>query len=278
VNEPRRLLEAGSDDFERDVLRSAKGDQASERALRRTLVSIGVGLAVTPAAIASAVPATVTLGSKLGTFVLAKWLFTGVALGVVTAGTVGLSERVLERQPVAAGRMTAKATTAGPQVSANESSPASEGSPAPTSELEASVPAPAPSTPALRAMGKTSALVEAARPPALAAEPPPTTMAPPVESAGTVERLAQETSLLDIARGALLRGDAKRALATLTEYEQSFARGMLAPEARVLRVRALLANGQRAAAEELAARVVEAAPNGEHADAVRALMGRSSNR
>jgi hypothetical protein len=278
VNEPRRLIEAESDEFERDVLRSAQGDQASERALRRTLVSIGVGLAVTPAAVASAVPATVTMGSKLATVVLAKWLFTGVALGVVTAGTVGLSERVLERQPVAAGRMPAKAPTTGPQVRANEASPASAASTAPTPEIEESVPAPAPSTPVLRPTGKTTAFVEAPSSPALAAEPPPSTMALPVVPAGTVERLAQETSLLDIARGALLRGDAKRALATLTEYERSFAQGMLAPEARVLRVRALLANDQRAAAEELAARVVDAAPNGEHADAVRALMGRSSNR
>ncbi len=278
MNEPRRLVEAGKDDFERDLLRSAHGDQPSERAFRRTLVSIGVGLAVTPAAVASAVPVTATLGTKLGTVVLAKWLFTGVALGVVTAGGVGLSGRALEQTPVAVHSVRPAVVTPRPPAEANAARAPSETPAAPALALDAVEPPPAVATaPVRRSEHAAPAMVEAVSP-AEPAEPAPLPSAQLNAPALAVERLAHETTLLDIARGALLRGDAQRALATLSEYERSFSHGMLAPEARVLEVRALLANGERAAAEALAARIVDAAPNGEHADAVRALLARPSNR
>jgi hypothetical protein len=278
VNEPTRLIEAGNDDFERDLLRSAHGDQPSDRAFRRTLVSIGVGLVVTPTAVASAVPATAALGTKLGAVVLAKWLFTGVALGVVTAGGVGLSERAFEQAPLGTAHAPAKASPA--PVPSEEKAPLAEPArdePAAETTPESEVSALSPALPeqAARLRRAASPVVEAPSPSPVAA-PAATTAA--LAPSGVSERLAQETRLLDTARGALLRGDARSAIVTLTEYERTFAHGMLAPEARVLCVRALLANGERAAAEALAARIVEAAPEGEHADTVRALLGRASNR
>jgi hypothetical protein len=280
MNEPTRLIEAGNDDFERELLRSAHTDQPSDRAFRRTLVSIGVGLVVTPAAVASAVPATAAVGTKLGAVVLAKWLFTGVALGVVTAGGVGLSERAFEPAPLT--KTHAPATTGAAPAPDEAKAPLAE--PARGEPFAESAPAdevselsPALSEQSVRLRPAASSVVQAPSASPVVAEAEPATSAA-VAPSGVSERLAQETRLLDTARGALLRGDAKSALVTLAEYERSFAHGMLAPEARVLCVRALLANGERAAAEALAARIVEAAPDGEHADTVRALLGRASNR
>jgi hypothetical protein len=278
MNEPRRLVEAGNDDFERDLLRSAHGDQPSDRAFQRTLVSIGVGLAVTPAAVASAVPVTATLGTKLGSVVLAKWLFTGVALGVVTAGGVGLTGRVLERPPVAAQNVPARKVAPQRPAETSVARAPSEMPAAPATTLELSDPPPALVPAPARRPEHAVPPAPAPSPGAAVAEATLPASPPAGAPSGTVERLAHETTLLDVARGALLRGDAKRALATLREYERNFSHGMLAPEARVLEVRALLANGERTAAEALAARIVDAAPNGEHADTVRALLARPSNR
>jgi hypothetical protein len=49
--------------------------------------------------------------------------------------------------------------------------------------------------------------------------------------------LAQELLLLDRARAALASGDAAGADRALSQYEASYPRGLLAPEARTLRAR-----------------------------------------
>ena len=82
---------------------------------------------------------------------------------------------------------------------------------------------------------------------------------------------------LDAARRALASGAPQSALATLTTYERAFQNGVLRPEASVLKVRALLAAGDRAAAAALGQQVIEQAPNSEHAVAVRAVLGLRSN-
>jgi TolA-binding protein len=89
--------------------------------------------------------------------------------------------------------------------------------------------------------------------------------------------LAEEMRLLDGARHALASGDARSALSNLASYERSFPSGALRPEASVLKVRALLAAGDRTGAEALGQRVIERAPRSEHADAVRAALGIRAN-
>jgi hypothetical protein len=83
--------------------------------------------------------------------------------------------------------------------------------------------------------------------------------------------------LLDAARRALADHDPRGALSTLSSYERAFPNGALRPEASVLKVRALLAVGDRAGAAALAQRVIENAPRSEHAGAVRAALGLRSN-
>jgi TolA-binding protein len=89
--------------------------------------------------------------------------------------------------------------------------------------------------------------------------------------------LAVETQRLEAARHALADGRATLALTTLTSYERDFPRGVLRPEALVLKVRALVAAGDRQAAEALGRRLIAQAPTSRHADAVRAALGRGTN-
>jgi TolA-binding protein len=106
--------------------------------------------------------------------------------------------------------------------------------------------------------------------PAVGSFAPEVAQAPPTS-------LAEEMRLLDAARRVLASGDPQSALSTLVKYERAFPHGALRPEASVLKVRALLAAGDRAGAEALGQRIIEQAPRSEHADAVRAALGPRSN-
>jgi hypothetical protein len=73
---------------------------------------------------------------------------------------------------------------------------------------------------------------------------------PPSTPASTL--LREETSTLDVARTALRGGRPADALSALDAYAQRFPRGMLGPEATVLRIESLLALGDRVGARRLA--------------------------
>jgi len=285
LSELPRLVEE-NDDFERDLIRSAHHDRPSERALERTLLRLGVGVAL-PSAIASAAPAAAA-GTQLGVTALVKSLVTGLALGVVTAGGAHVTGRVLARRaPVAP---TTLAPSAGP------AAPMSTGTrPAPLREAERTTP-PASQTASAAA---PDLLVPAGSVPVARAptgSPEPRVVAPNSSSPVAVPRpgsslgsfavdtressasaLAAETQRLEAARRALADGRATLALTTLTSYERDFPRGVLRPEALVLKVRALVAAGDRQAAEALGRRLIAQAPTSGHADAVRAALGHGTN-
>lgn len=86
--------------------------------------------------------------------------------------------------------------------------------------------------------------------------------------------LAREVAALDAARQALVDGDAARALRQLSDLERSPTRA-LAPEATVLRVRALLAQGDSVQARRVAGELLAAAPDSPQAKVVRRLIERS---
>lgn len=95
----------------------------------------------------------------------------------------------------------------------------------------AEVPPPVPSAsvaPVALAPAPTPSTVASVRPHASAAVPRP--------SAGS--SLALETALIDRARQALYAGDKEAALRALDDYDSRFPAGVLAPEAKKLRVRA----------------------------------------
>ena len=76
--------------------------------------------------------------------------------------------------------------------------------------------------------------------------------------------LARELRSLDDARSALSRGDAAAALSALDRHDRAFPAGALREEADVLRVDALVAHGDRAAARRLAEDILRRDPAGPH--------------
>ncbi|HEY5375675.1 MAG TPA: hypothetical protein VIK01_18480, partial [Polyangiaceae bacterium] len=91
---PQRLIEA-DDELERDLIRSAHADQPSHRALERMLLGLGVELTHLPSATASSTPGAATSG-KIASTVLAKWLVTGVAIGVAAISGAQAVGRALD--------------------------------------------------------------------------------------------------------------------------------------------------------------------------------------
>jgi TolA-binding protein len=90
-------------------------------------------------------------------------------------------------------------------------------------------------------------------------------------AAPTDASLAAEIRLLDLARGALAAGDSERAGRLLDAYSSNRPSAVLAQEAALLRVRLLLARGQRPAAAELARHIIAHYPESAHVDSLRRL-------
>jgi hypothetical protein len=128
--------------------------------------------------------------------------------------------------------------------------------------LPPAAPAPAP----VRALAPTPARGPIRpRPRATAAS----ASAPPSAGAAT---LADEVRLLEEAQRALAAGDPARALRVCDRYQAVFAAGKLAPEETILRVRALLARGERQRAVSLAQAFVSAHPDSPYAARIRAIV------
>jgi hypothetical protein len=85
--------------------------------------------------------------------------------------------------------------------------------------------------------------------------------------------LPAEVRLLDEARGSLSAHEPAKAIATLDRYDTAFPGGVLRPEARVLRIQALLDAGDRASATRLADELFRVDPSGPYAQRVRKMIG-----
>ena len=99
----------------------------------------------------------------------------------------------------------------------------------------------------------------------------------PPASAAPGAGLAEEVALLDRARRAIRAGDAAGALALLDGYRTSFPRGLLAPEASVLRIDALMATGQRARAQAESRSFLQKFPGSPHAVRLRGQLDSPEN-
>ena len=93
---PQRLIDA-DDEFDRELIRSAHDDRPSHRALERMLLGLGVELPKSSSAASSSAASTTTSG-KMGAAVLAKWLVTGVSIGLATIGGAEVVGRALEHR------------------------------------------------------------------------------------------------------------------------------------------------------------------------------------
>jgi hypothetical protein len=140
-------------------------------------------------------------------------------------------------------------------------SPASAVSPEPAAQRTAAVAPPPPIAPAAMPPG------QAAGPVAVNSVAGRSNLPRPAAD------LEREVAQLDQARAALAAGQPVQALRELDAYRVQTPRGTLAAESIVLRVQALLALGQRAAAEREASPLLMAAPQSRHAERLRQLLG-----
>ncbi len=98
--------------------------------------------------------------------------------------------------------------------------------------------------------------------------------APPgAASAAASSSLVEELALVDDARRAVRAHDGARALAAIDAHDRRFPRGKLGLEITVLRIEALLAQGNRAAAHAPGVSFLAAHPDHVLSDRVRALLG-----
>jgi hypothetical protein len=271
----KRLLDTDATEMERTLLDSARDDVPSARARSRTLAAMGVGAGVLAGTSHAAHAATklVATGAVSGAtkgvgavsaVVLLKWVGTGaivgsvVAAAVATATTPGLI--FSGHAAPAAGEQTVS-------VHALSTRPAA----AQYGAAGPSVVAPAPD----RATIEASKHVPVTSPekgdrPAAVVTSPPIPAGAPVPAGSSV---VAEVASLDRARAALAAGDAREAIARLSAHDVAFPTGALQPEAVVLRVRALVALGERGRAAQVANRFIAVHPESAQAGRLRALIG-----
>jgi hypothetical protein len=247
MSDPQRLLAEGASDFEKDLLRSWEAEQPSDAARAKVLAAAGLGVALTAAATATKLGAVAggavapKAVAAAGGAVVAKWLAVGAVGLALTGATVGYMRHAAKvRRDEAAAAQGAAPANAPPK-------------PAPQ------VATPAPVSGGLPEVAPTAPAAPHARPRATAPREHPSA-------------LGEQVSALDSARRALASGDAAAAIHQLDDYEARFPEGALFEEAEVLRVEALVAEGDHAAAERAGQRFLAAHPNSPHAARVRALI------
>lgn len=288
------------DDFERALLTSARLDSppagATDEAFARFAAGTA-GLAV-GTLMASSVAAQMTPAARV--LLAAKWLLVGVAGGgVAVAAFVSVDTAVDSApavDPAPSARSAVGVATRG--LATSNAAPPEEvgakaaGAPslvpfgAMPSTRVAVAPSASPAAPPMAAAAirpradEPSAKVALGVPGAWAIVPAPAAIeAPAVTGGGPApattrlpepSSLAAEVAALDGARGAIARSP-EEALTRLARYRQAFPHGTLWPEAQVLTVEALAAQGQAKRAREAAAAFVERYPGAPQGGRMREL-------
>jgi hypothetical protein len=250
MNDPQRLIRRGPGELEHELVASMLGDAPSAATRARALAAFGLGGALSATASATAA-ATVTAKASLPS-TLALWLIAGAGVSVLAAG-------VAHQAGWAFGGPAHRADVAR---SAGEH--ASSARIVPT----------APGKPVLVAT-PTAAFDDGEPPPS--SRPTAGTRVHGTEVRSPPDaQLAEEVRALDQARQAALAHDPERALRLVAAYQALFPGGKLGPEATVLRVEALIATGNKAAAASLAQSFLQSDPSGPLAERVRTLLGEAT--
>jgi hypothetical protein len=228
------------------LLRAGRAEAMSDETRRRVLAGIGVGGAALGLA---------TVSSSVGKASWPAWLKTGLVLSALggVAGTLAFFGLGSES----------------PQVTAQQ--PASVGVTPPPRATETV----APAAPVMQA---TDLPVAPASPDSVGLDSAnkPSSGSKTVDSeTSTVEpSLAAELDAIRPAKTRLAAGDAAGALAQARQYRARFPKGRLGVEATVIEVEALVALGQRGAAEKLAAPLLKG--DSPYATRLRTLLGSNS--
>jgi hypothetical protein len=189
----------------------------------------------------SSTVASAGIGAKLGAAATLKWFGVWFAVAAISASVTLVARQRMRAAPAIV-----------PVVENRMPAPAGEPVPLPASEPAAVDPgAPVEST---------------------------ATPSRPDRAAPSPKTLSAEVASLDSVKQFLVAGDPAAALNALAKYHASFPAPMLGPEATVLEVQALMAQGDaahRARAIALARRFVKMHPTSPHASQLEALLSKA---
>ncbi len=313
MSDPKRWMEEGPPEAVGRLLEAASAERPPEASLSRALTALGLGAGATGAA-TTASAATTGATTAVGTTVagaagvasagkatsvvvasaLVKWGLVGGALVAASVAGTAVVKRAARHDETerAQATLTAQAPmTRGPATSSvNGPLNAAQASPN-TAEAAPSTPEAAPDTTDASPEGAKSANPSPLAAP-LAASAPSAVLHPSVRTARKAlvtpaapaneaaapmdaERLAEEVALVDRARGALARGDARGTLGALDDYDARFTPRKFVPEALYLRMEALLRLGQTSAARAVAERLATNYPSSPNAARARQVLGAS---
>jgi hypothetical protein len=292
------LRESTRDDFAKSLIDSAFLDEPPRRSLRRTAAFLGVGeaalatlltssaLGAAPEALGTAaalgvpgsagvVSASAASGGKVALLGVLKWLGAGAVVGAITAGGVEYAaDSAPSRDPApaaAAPRGTAVGADGKLARSREGLAPSDRLGDPPSVELpRTSAESSGYSGPDPKAENRTPN--SAAKRHAATEADAVTPVAKSGQARNDAPALDGEIGRLDRARAALARGSPGSALAELDAFDRERKSGVLEREAAVLRIDALLSQGNRDGARALARRYVAAHPDDTHARRLRALL------
>ncbi len=236
MTELRRWCEEGATAAELSLLETSRREQVPPRVRAGAMETLGLLAAASTVATAT----TAAAATGRGTAVLLKLLSIPVIGGGLVAG--GLALEHARHARAIAPRQAAVVASASSTAAAH-----------------------APSDPSARV---DLTVAPASAPSAAASTLPAPTTSVGVRSArteGSAGRLAREVQALELAQKALAAHNAGSALHLLDRYGAEFQGGALGSEATVLRVQALLMNGNRSAAQALADSYSSAHPDSPYA-------------
>ena len=240
---------------ERELLDSARLDAPEPAARARALARLNlVGAAATTTGGGTIVPSWPPLGGA------AKWLALGTLGAVLALGAVEGLERI-EHRGVAAPSNTGSSDPAG---KAHAGEPVVQ-SPRAAPEIEPPAPPEDHVMPVHPADGSRA---RASKGVWMAAKPPPARTSEP--------DLGAEVAALEEVRRELASGHVVVSLDLLDAYDRRFSKPRLAPEARLLRLEALIASGHVDRAAKLGERLLAEQPDGAYGQRVRSLLGEAT--
>lgn len=281
MSELRPILGDDPTDDEKRLLGSARLDVPPRAARRRTLAAMSLAAAVTTTAgTGGAAAATASAG------LIVKWTALSALGGALVLGAAGSLTPLmgLAHRPPAIAPRPAPAASHGDRLRPEASFPSrvdpEEAQPA-HSDLQAQpaypdVQAQRDPTPPVPVTPSTPGRVWERR-----VEPRPSADLPGSPAVLPRDRatlpvaddtLAAEVAALDEARRALAVRDPAHALLSLDAYDHRFELRRLGPEAAVLRIEALIAEGRFGQAHQLGEQLLAAEPEGAHAQHVRSLL------
>jgi len=291
MTQPKRLLDSSPNGGLRDLLRSGLDDAPGPNALPRVALTLGISagsLAASSGALASGslASAKTAVGAHAGTTTsmlgagaataagssatgagltlaaLGKSLLVSmVSAGSLSVGVIAVQDQFAERAP------TKKLTPT--LVAQPSAAPSMEPAPARAARSSAAA-SPAPDHEVDRVARQTDGpLGEVEKRPAGAPARPHARAGSDAPSSGA---LGAEVERIDSVRRALDSNDATRALSELESYQRSRRLGVLDREALLLRIEALVRQGELGRAKHLAREYLSRFPNDAHAPRMGALV------